>query len=77
MYGGAGHGQRKIPIALRVYFPDSSSRSLIMDSATIASELVRQIGRKLDADAQLWTGFGIYIETDDFGTVAKIGGPGE
>ena len=42
-----------------------------MDSATIASELVRQIGRKLDADAQLWTGFGIYIETDDFGTVSK------
>ena len=56
-----------MPIALRVYFPDSSSRSLIMDSATTASELVRQIGRKLDADAQLWTGFGIYIETDDFG----------
>jgi hypothetical protein len=59
--------QRKMPIALRVYFPDSSSRSLIMDSATVASELVRQIGRKLDADAQLWTGFGIFIEADDFG----------
>ena len=39
-----------MPIALRVYFPDASSRSLIMDSATTAGELVRQIGRKLDAE---------------------------
>ena len=56
-----------MPIALRVYFPDSSSRSLILDSATTSSELVRQIGRKLDADAQLWAGFGVYIETQERG----------
>lgn len=55
-----------ILLAIKVYFPDDSSRSFAVDSGTLAGELIRKIVKKLDSEMHYFQGCALYLVADAY-----------